>query len=173
MSHRQSTATAVWIACYTHLVDELMRVDLEPEGGVEDPQPAEDPEEVVVAPEEHVQTHFDVVAVFVYPAPHLYCCTHKTHNKGSLGIAARLPCALPQARCSLIDQLRRFLRPSSPRHRRHLRTKFLLVSEQSSRFRTVFSRFGTALSTIHHDIHIFLPRCFHVRSFAKQRKTLQ
>lgn len=54
-----------------NLVDELMRVNLEPEGGVKDPQPPEDTEEVVVAPEEYVQTHFDVVAIFVYPAAHL------------------------------------------------------------------------------------------------------
>lgn len=55
----------------THLVDELMSVDLEPEGRVEDAQAAEDPEEVVVAPEKHVQSHLDVVAVLVLPTPHL------------------------------------------------------------------------------------------------------
>lgn len=55
----------------THLVDELMGVDLEPEGRVEDAQAAEDSEKVVVAPEKHVQPHLDVVAVLVLPTSHL------------------------------------------------------------------------------------------------------
>lgn len=54
-----------------NLIDELVVVVLEAEGRVEDAQAAEDPEEVVVAAEEHVKPHLDVVAIFVLPASHL------------------------------------------------------------------------------------------------------
>lgn len=46
-----------------------MIVDLQSEGRVEDTQAPENSEEVVVAPEKHVQAHLDVVAIFVLPAP--------------------------------------------------------------------------------------------------------
>jgi len=48
-----------------------VRVNLEPQGRVEDAEAAEDAEEVVVASEEDVQPHLDVVAVFILPAAHL------------------------------------------------------------------------------------------------------
>lgn len=54
-----------------HLVDELVCVILESQRGVEDAQPAEYAEQVVVAPEEHVQSHLDVVPVPILPAAHL------------------------------------------------------------------------------------------------------
>lgn len=55
----------------THLVHELVRVNLESERGVEDAQPSENAEEVVVTPKEYVQSHLDVIPVFVLPAAHL------------------------------------------------------------------------------------------------------
>ena len=48
-----------------------MRVNLEPQRRVENPETPENPKEIVVASEKHVQSHLDVVPVLVLPAPHL------------------------------------------------------------------------------------------------------
>lgn len=53
------------------LVNELVRVDLKPQRRVENAESPENAEEVVVAPEEHVQAHLDVIPVFILPTAHL------------------------------------------------------------------------------------------------------
>ncbi len=49
------------------LVDKGVRVLLQAQALLEDAEAAHDPEEVVVAPEEDVQAHLDVVPVLVHP----------------------------------------------------------------------------------------------------------
>lgn len=53
------------------LVDEGVGVVLEAQALLEGAHALHDAEQVVVAPEEHVQAHLDVVAVLVDPRPHL------------------------------------------------------------------------------------------------------
>lgn len=59
------------ISRWPTLVDEGVGVVLEAQALLEGAHALHDAEQVVVAPEEHVQAHLDVVAVLVNPRPHL------------------------------------------------------------------------------------------------------